>query len=68
MSNPGKADTTPIASVSTPVTWEEVEGGVRIEDFRIDNVVDRVREIGDLWKQIAVGKKRFDLRKMFKKK
>jgi bifunctional non-homologous end joining protein LigD len=59
---------TPIASVSTPVTWEEVEEGVRIEDFRIDNVVDRVREIGDLWKPVAAGKKRFDLRKMFKKK
>jgi bifunctional non-homologous end joining protein LigD len=58
---------TPIASVSTPVTWEEIEGGVRIEDFRIDNVVDRVREAGDLWKPVAVGKKRFDLAKMFKK-
>jgi bifunctional non-homologous end joining protein LigD len=57
---------TPIASVSTPVTWEEIEGGVRIEDFRIDNVLDRVREAGDLWKPVAVGKKRFDLRKMFK--
>jgi bifunctional non-homologous end joining protein LigD len=59
---------TPVASVSTPVTWEEVEDGVRIEDFRIDNVVDRVREIGDLWKPVAAGKKRFDLRKIFKKK
>lgn len=56
---------TPVASVSTPVTWEEVERGVRIEDFRIDNVVDRVREIGDLWKPVAVGKKRFDLRTVF---
>jgi bifunctional non-homologous end joining protein LigD len=59
---------TPVASVSTPVTWEEVEDGVRIEDFRIDNVAERVREIGDLWKPVAVGKKRFDLRKIFKKK
>ena len=59
---------TPVASVSTPVTWEEIEDGVHIEDFRIDNVVDRVREVGDLWKPVAVGKKRFDLRKMFKKK
>jgi bifunctional non-homologous end joining protein LigD len=59
---------TPVASVSTPVTWEEVDAGIRIEDFRIDNVVDRVREIGDLWKPIAVGKKRFDLRKMFTKR
>jgi bifunctional non-homologous end joining protein LigD len=58
---------TPIASVSTPVTWEEVEAGVRIEDFRIDNVLERVREVGDLWKPL-IGKKRFDLRKIFKKK
>ena len=28
----------PRATVSTPVTWEEVEGGVEIEDFRLDNV------------------------------
>ncbi len=56
---------TPVASVSTPVTWEEVEEGIRIEDFRIDNVVERVREIGDLWKPVAVGGKRFDLRAMF---
>ena len=51
---------TPVASVSTPVTWEEIEEGVRIEDFRIDNVVDRVREVGDLWKPL-LGKRRFDL-------
>jgi bifunctional non-homologous end joining protein LigD len=56
---------TPFAGVSTPVTWEEVEEGIRMEDFRIDNVVDRVRELGDLWKPVATGKKRFDLTKMF---
>ena len=28
----------PAASVSTPVTWKEVEKGVRIDDFRLDNV------------------------------
>ena len=51
---------TPVASVSAPVTWEEIEGGVRIEDFRIDNIRERVAEIGDLWKPV-LGKKRFDL-------
>jgi bifunctional non-homologous end joining protein LigD len=51
---------TPVASVSAPVTWEEIEGGVRIEDFRIDNIRERVSEIGDLWKPL-LGKKRFDL-------
>jgi bifunctional non-homologous end joining protein LigD len=57
---------TAVAGVSTPVTWEEVEEGVRIEDFRIDNVVERVSEVGDLWKPVIAGKKRFDLRKVFK--
>lgn len=35
--------------VSTPVTWEELSRGVRIEDFRIDNVPARVRARGDLF-------------------
>lgn len=55
---------TAVASVSAPVTWEEVEKGIRIEDFRIDNVRERVRRIGDLWKPV-LGKRRFDLRKLF---
>lgn len=40
---------TPKATVSTPVTWTEVERGLRIEDFRIDNVRQRVEKLGDLW-------------------
>src|SRR5262249_18849029 len=40
----------PRAAVSTPVTWREVERGVRIEDFRIDNVRERLSRVGDLWK------------------
>jgi bifunctional non-homologous end joining protein LigD len=55
---------TPVASVSTPVTWEEVESGVRIEDFRIDNVPARVAEVGDLWKAV-LGKKRVNLKTIF---
>jgi bifunctional non-homologous end joining protein LigD len=58
---------TAVASGSAPVTWEEVERGVRIEDFRIDNIVKRVKKVGDLWKPV-LGKKRFDLRKVFAKK
>ena len=45
--------------------WEEVEGCVRIEDFRIDNVLPRLKKLGDLWKPVIAGKKRFDLRKVF---
>lgn len=57
---------TPFAGVSTPVTWDEIEQGIRIDDFRIDNVRERVRDRGDLWKAVATGKKRYDLRKVFK--
>jgi len=51
---------TPFAGVSMPVTWEEVERGVKVEDFRIDNALARLKKIGDLWKPV-VGKKRVDL-------
>ena len=54
---------TPFAGVSAPVTWDEVEEGIRVEDFRIDNILERVREVGDLWKPV-VGKRRFELRKL----
>ena len=56
---------TPFAGVSAPVTWDEIERGIRIEDFRIDNIVARVKKLGDLWKPV-LGKKRFDLYKILK--
>ena len=43
----------PQACVSTPVTWEEIERGIRVEDFTMRNVVARVRERGDLWAPLA---------------
>jgi bifunctional non-homologous end joining protein LigD len=49
------------ASVSTPVTWAEVEKGVEIEDFRIDNVPARVKQLGDLWKPLLAARGRFKL-------
>jgi bifunctional non-homologous end joining protein LigD len=53
----------PRASVSTPVTWEEIEGGVQIEDFRLDNVPERVRQVGDLWAPVLAKKGRVRLEK-----
>jgi bifunctional non-homologous end joining protein LigD len=50
-----------LATVSTPVTWEEVERGVEIEDFRIDNVPARVRRRGDLWRPLLAARGRFRL-------
>jgi bifunctional non-homologous end joining protein LigD len=51
----------PKAAVSTPVTWREIERGVRIEDFRLDNVPARVKRLGDLWKPLLAARGRFRL-------
>jgi bifunctional non-homologous end joining protein LigD len=53
----------PEASVSTPVTWKEVERGLRVEDFTIRNVPGRVAKLGDLWKPMLAARGRFDLAK-----
>jgi bifunctional non-homologous end joining protein LigD len=51
----------PRATVSTPVTWEEVERGVATDDFRMDNVPARVRRLGDLWQPLLSSRGRFPL-------
>ena len=53
----------PLATVSTPVTWDEVRSGIRIEDFRVDNVRDRIEEVGDLWKPLVTARGRAKLSK-----
>jgi bifunctional non-homologous end joining protein LigD len=52
---------TPKAAVSTPVTWKEIENGVEIADFRIDNVPARLERLGDLWKPLLAARGRFRL-------
>ena len=52
---------TPKAAVSTPVTWAEIEQGVEIADFRIDNVPARIKQLGDLWKPLLATRGRFRL-------
>jgi len=43
----------PRASVSTPVTWDEVaKRRIRPESFRIDNVFTRLRKVGDLFRPV----------------
>jgi len=54
----------PEATVSTPVTWREIERGVRIEDFTMKNVPARVAKRGDLWKPLLQARGRVDLRKL----
>jgi len=52
---------TPQATVSTPLGWEEIAAGVTIADFRVDNVRERFRRTGDLWKPLLAKSKRVDL-------
>jgi len=51
----------PEATVSTPVTWKEVERGVEIEDFTMMNVPRRLKKVGDLWEPLLDTKARVRL-------
>jgi bifunctional non-homologous end joining protein LigD len=51
----------PEATVSTPVTWKEVQNGVTIEDFTVRNVPARIAKVGDLWKPLLSARGRFNL-------
>jgi bifunctional non-homologous end joining protein LigD len=51
----------PGATVSMPVTWDEVEGGVELEEFTLMNAPERIRRTGDLWKPVLARRGRFDL-------
>ncbi len=52
---------TPRATVSAPVTWQELREGITIEDLRLDNVPGRVRRLGDLWAPLLQQTGRYDL-------
>jgi bifunctional non-homologous end joining protein LigD len=47
---------TKAASVSTPVTWDEVERGFKSEAFTMSVVKDRVARLGDLFAPVLGGK------------
>ncbi len=54
-------------TVSAPVTWRELEKGVRLDDFDIGNMEARLRKVGDLWKPLLARTGRVDLAKFLKK-
>jgi len=55
---------TPHAPLSTPVTWAEIRNEMRIEDFRLDNVRERLQKTGDLWSPIVEQRGRADLARL----
>jgi bifunctional non-homologous end joining protein LigD len=52
------------ATVSMPVTWDEVDAGVEIGDFTLRNAPERLRERGDLYRPLLHKRGRFDLGKL----
>jgi bifunctional non-homologous end joining protein LigD len=52
------------ATVSTPVTWQEIERGIAIDDFDIGNVPARVKRVGDLFKPLLAKRGRFRLERV----
>ncbi|MFL5754403.1 MAG: DNA ligase D [Bacteroidia bacterium] len=45
----------PGATVSTPLHWEEVKKGMKMTDYHIFNTMERLKEVGDLFKPV-IGK------------
>ena len=50
----------PSATVATPLTWEELEGGVDPAAFTVRTVPGRLAEIGDPWERLADNPGRID--------
>jgi bifunctional non-homologous end joining protein LigD len=55
----------PGAPVSMPLHWEEVKKGIKITDYNIFNVIDRIKNEGDIFKGVLG--KGIDLKKALKK-
>jgi bifunctional non-homologous end joining protein LigD len=56
----------PGATVSTPLHWDEVKKGLKMKNFTIKNVVERVQAEGDLFKPVLG--KGFDMLKAISQK
>jgi bifunctional non-homologous end joining protein LigD len=54
----------PHATVSAPVTWGEIERGITIEDFRMKNMLERLNQVGDLFRPLLLPKNRVDLERL----
>ncbi|MGA8029004.1 MAG: DNA ligase D, partial [Bryobacteraceae bacterium] len=48
------------APVATPLDWKEVKRGLRPEDFRIENTVERFGRVGDLFAPVLRGGQRLE--------
>lgn len=44
----------PLATVSVPVTWKEIEAGISLEDLDMNKTLKRVAKVGDLFKPLLL--------------
>ena len=51
----------PLATVSAPIAWAELEAGASVEGFDVRNMPARVAAVGDLWAPLLAESGRFDL-------
>lgn len=51
----------PDAAVSTPVTWKEIERGIAIADFDMQQTLRRIDKLGDLFKPLLLKRGRTSL-------
>lgn len=58
---PYSARAKPGATVSMPLTWKQIEKGVKISDFTIQNVPQLVRKNGDAWKNSFASAQKLNL-------
>jgi|SRR6185295_11796199 len=55
----------PRATVSMPVTWEEISDGAEPHDFHLRNARERIARVGDLWKPLLAARGRFKLERLW---
>ena len=58
---------TPLATVSAPLSWDELEQGATTDDFTIENMPRRVDRLGDLWAPLLSDEGRFELRPLLER-
>jgi bifunctional non-homologous end joining protein LigD len=51
----------PDATVSAPVTWDEIEEGFEFSQFTMDSMPERIREFGDLFQPVIDARSRCKL-------
>ena len=58
---PYSARAKPGATVSMPLTWKQIEKGVKISDFTIANAPDLIKKKGDAWQDFFASQQKLNI-------